>query len=103
MGDQSASSSDLQAIPKPVLGGATLVMFGIIAAGGVRILASEPIGRRAMLIIGTSLGIGMGVMMVPDALQNLPIMAKNIAGSPVSAAGLTAIIMSIFIPQRKQN
>ncbi|PMZ42824.1 solute carrier family 23 protein, partial [Pseudomonas sp. FW306-02-H05-AA] len=37
----------LQQIPKPVLGGATLVMFGSVAAAGVRILAQAPLDRRS--------------------------------------------------------
>ena len=88
----------LQVIPKPVLGGATLVMFGTIAAGGIRILASESLDRRKTLIIATSLGVGLGVMMVPDALQTLPGLAKNILGSSVSAAGTVAIVLSLFLP-----
>lgn len=47
-------SGFVQHIPEPVLGGATLVMFGTIAASGVRIV-SEPLNRRAILIIALSL------------------------------------------------
>ncbi|WP_350595784.1 solute carrier family 23 protein, partial [Pseudoalteromonas sp. 45-MNA-CIBAN-0466] len=56
----------LQNIPKPVLGGATLVMFGTVAAAGVKILASEKINRRSLLIIAVSLGLGLGVSFVPE-------------------------------------
>ena len=89
----------LQLIPKPVLGGATLVMFGTIAAGGIRILANEALDRRNTTIIATSLGIGLGVMMVPQVLAELPAVIKNILGAPVSAAGLTAILLSLVLPQ----
>ena len=54
--------SVLQLMPKPVLGGATLVMFATIAVAGVKILTSEPIDRRKSLIIATSLGLGLGVI-----------------------------------------
>ena len=37
------------AFPEPVLGGATLVMFGTIAASGVRIVSREPLNRRAIM------------------------------------------------------
>jgi xanthine permease XanP len=40
----------LQNIPKPVLGGATLVMFATIAVAGIKILSSEPITRRNSLM-----------------------------------------------------
>lgn len=90
--------SALQSIPKPVLGGATLVMFATIAVGGIKILASEPIDRRKSLIIATSLGAGLGVLMVPDALQGLPDMLKNMLSSSVTMAGFTAIVMSVLLP-----
>ncbi len=38
-----AVSGFVQHIPEPVLGGATLVMFGTIAASGVRIVSREPL------------------------------------------------------------
>jgi xanthine permease XanP len=90
--------SALQSIPKPVLGGATLVMFATIAVGGIKILASEPIDRRKSLIIATSLGAGLGVLMVPDVLQGLPDMLKNTLSSSVTMAGFTAIVMSVLLP-----
>ena len=88
-----------QAMPKPVLGGATLIMFATIAVAGIKILASEPIDRRKSLIIATSLGMGVGVLMVPDAIQALPEGLKNILSSPVTTAGFIAIIMSLVIPE----
>jgi xanthine permease XanP len=90
----------LQAIPKPVLGGATLVMFATIAVAGIKILASEPIDRRKSLIIATSLGAGLGILMVPEAIQGLPIFFKNILSSAVTTAGFTAIVMSLLIPDK---
>ncbi len=93
----------LQAIPKSVLGGATLVMFATIAVGGIKILASEPIDRRKSLIIATSLGAGLGVLMVPDVLGGLPDMIKNTLSSSVTMAGFTAIIMSLVLPEKTEE
>lgn len=92
----------LQNIPKPVLGGATLVMFATIAVAGIKILASEPINRRSSLIIATSFGLGFGTMLVPDALSQLPNMLKNILSSPVSTAGFTAIFMTLILPDKQK-
>lgn len=85
-------------MPKSVLGGATLVMFATIAVAGVKILTSQPIDRRKSLIIATSLGLGLGVMMVPEALAQLPTLVRNILSSSVTVAGFCAIIMSLLIP-----
>lgn len=95
--------SILQAIPKSVLGGATLVMFATIAVGGIKILSSEPIDRRKSLIIATSLGAGLGVLMVPDVLLALPEMLKNTLSSSVAMAGFTAIIMSLVLPEKQDE
>lgn len=88
----------IQAMPKPVLGGATLVMFGTIATAGVRILASEPLDRRKTLIIATSLGLGLGVMMVPDVLKEAPALIRNMFSSSITTAGATAIILVLLLP-----
>jgi xanthine permease XanP len=93
--------SVIQLMPKSVLGGATLVMFATIAVAGVKILTSEPIDRRKSLIIATSMGLGLGVMMVPEALGQLPPLARNILSSSVTTAGFCAIIMSVLIPDKQ--
>ncbi|GAB2697404.1 nucleobase:cation symporter-2 family protein [Aliiglaciecola sp. 3_MG-2023] len=91
----------LQSIPKPVLGGATLVMFATIAVAGIKILASEPIDRRKTLIMATSFGAGFGVLMEPNALQGLPEALRNIFSSAITTAGVIAIVMSVLIPEPK--
>ena len=90
----------LQVIPKPVLGGATLVMFAMVAVGGVKILTSEPLNQRNSLITACSLGMGLGVMMVGNVVSQLPSWLGNLLTSPVTTAGLTAIILSIILPNQ---
>ncbi|MFT7110748.1 MAG: xanthine permease XanP [Psychrobacter glaciei] len=88
-----------QQLPKPVLGGATLVMFGTIAAAGIRILATLYLDRRTMLIMAVSFGLGLGVAMVPNLLQEMPKMIQNIFGSAVTMAGLSAILLNTLLPR----
>ncbi len=89
----------LQNIPKPVLGGATLVMFGTVAAAGVKILASERMSRRNLLIMGVSFGLGLGVGYVPELVEGAPKLVGAILGSPVTVAGLSAIFMTLVLPE----
>jgi len=89
----------LQQIPKPVLGGATLVMFGTVAAAGVKILANEDLDRRKMLIMAVSFGVGLGVSMVPNVLDVTPKVIQNIFGSPVTTGGLMAIVLNLLMPE----
>ncbi|WDH23609.1 uracil-xanthine permease family protein [Pseudomonas chlororaphis] len=89
----------LQQIPKPVLGGATLVMFGSVAAAGVRILAQAPLDRRSMLIIATSFGVGLGIAAQPNLLHLLPKVVQNLFDSAITSGGLTAILMCLLLPE----
>jgi len=91
----------LQQIPKPVLGGATLVMFGTVAAAGIKIIASEELTRRKLLIMAVSFGVGLGVTLVPDLLQQAPKLVQNVFGSAVTSGGLVAIILSLLLPEDK--
>lgn len=93
----------LQQIPKPVLGGATLVMFGSVAAAGVRILAQAPLDRRSMLIIATSFGVGLGIAAQPTLLHHLPQWVQSLFDSAITSGGLTAIVMSLMLPEAKET
>lgn len=88
----------LQIIPKPVLGGATLVMFAMVAVGGLKLLAKYALDRRSSLVTACSLGMSIGVMMVPQALAQLPDWLENIMLSPVTTAGITAIVLDLTLP-----
>lgn len=89
----------LQQIPKPVLGGATLVMFGSVAAAGVRILAQAPLDRRSLLIIATSFGVGLGIAAQPGLLDHLPAVVKTLFDSAITSGGLCAILLNLLLPE----
>ena len=89
----------LQNIPKPVLGGATLVMFGTVAAAGIKILASAEMNRRSLLIMAVSFGMGLGVSFVPEMFANAPKLITAVFGSAVTVSGLTAIVMTLIQPE----
>ncbi len=88
----------VQLIPEPVLGGATIVMFGTIAAAGVRIISRVDLDRRAILIMALSFSMGLGIAQKPEILQFMPDVIKSIFSSGVSAGGITAILLSMFLP-----
>ncbi len=86
-------------IPNAVLGGATIIMFGTVAAAGIRIIASSIIDRRGVLIMAISLGLGLGVAFRPEILANFPVIAKQIFGSAITTGGLTAIFLNVVLPR----
>jgi len=84
-------------IPDPVLGGATLLMFGTVAAAGIRIIASTEITRKAVLVMAISFAMGLSVELVPGILDKMPDIIKNIFSSGITTGGLTAILANTFI------
>lgn len=89
----------VQQIPKPVLGGATLVMFGSVAAAGIRILSRDALDRRSMLIIATSLGVGLGIAAQPALLAHLPEYMRSLLDSAITSGGITAIALNLLLPE----
>ena len=84
-------------MPDPVLGGATLLMFGTVAAAGIRIIASQEINRKATLVLAVSLSLGLGVELMPDILNTAPEAVKGIFSSGITTGGLAAIIANVLI------
>ena len=84
-------------IPDPVLGGATLLMFGTVAAAGIRIIASTEITRKAVLVMAISFAMGLSVELVPGILDKMPGIIKSIFSSGITTGGLTAILANAFI------
>ncbi|EXV67318.1 uracil-xanthine permease family protein [Acinetobacter baumannii] len=89
----------IKAVPKAVLGGAVMVMFGAVAASGINILSSIHLDRRALLIIAISLALGLGVAQVPQILEHLPELFKNIFSSGVATGGIAALILNVVLPE----
>lgn len=84
-------------MPEPVLGGATLLMFGTVAAAGIRIIASQKIDRKATLVMALGFSFGLSVELVPEILTQLPEALRNIFSSGITTGGVTAILANLFI------
>lgn len=84
-------------MPESVLGGATLLMFGTVAAAGIRIIAAQKIDRKATLVMALSFSFGLSVEMVPEILMQLPESIRSIFASGITTGGLTAILANALI------
>ena len=84
-------------MPDAVLGGATLLMFGTVAAAGIRIIAAQEINRKATLVLAVSLSLGLGVELMPDILKAAPDAIKGIFASGITTGGLAAILSNMLI------
>ncbi|HHP7229411.1 MAG TPA: uracil-xanthine permease family protein [Xenococcaceae cyanobacterium] len=90
-----------QALPQPVLGGATIIMFATVAVAGVKILSCVNLTKRNSIILAVSLGLGLGVTFVPEILEQLPPLVKSIFSSGISTGGITALLLNLILPGRE--
>ncbi|MCI6189859.1 MAG: purine permease, partial [Clostridium sp.] len=91
----------INTIPQPVLGGVGIVMFGTIAAAGIKTLSTIRINNRNLLIIAASIGLGLGVTFRPDFVSNLPQGLNMIFSSGISTGTITALILNNILKEEK--
>ncbi|MTT31370.1 purine permease [Terrilactibacillus sp. BCM23-1] len=85
-------------IPAPVLGGAMVVLFGMVISSGIKMLSVVNFEKQSnLLIIACSLALGLGVTVVPDLFAKLPAALKIIVSDGVITGSLTAIILNICL------
>ena len=89
----------IASMPLPVLGGGVIVMFGMVAAAGMNVLSEVKMTRRNMVIIAISLTAGLGLNLVPTAVQYLPGIWKTLATSAVAPTAFLAIVLNQILPQ----
>lgn len=88
-------------IPQPVLGGVGVVMFGTVAAAGIKTLSRVKLTERNLLIIATSIALGLGVTFRPDVIAQLPEGLKMIFSSGISTGTITALILNLVLKEDK--
>jgi xanthine permease len=85
------------AIPAPVLGGAGLVMFGTVAASGLRTLAGVDFrDNHNLTVVAVSVAVGMLPVVVPGVYEGFPHWFQTIADSGISAGCVTAIALNLL-------
>ena len=90
-----------QALPQPVLGGATIIMFGTVAVAGIKILSMVNLTKRNSIILAVAFSMGLGVTFVPEILDASPELIKSVFSSGISTGGLTALILNMVLPGRE--
>ena len=88
----------VEALPTTVLGGAGLVMFGMVAATGVRILSNVDFkgNKHNLFIVAVSIGLGMIPMIAPNFDQWLPPALHTLIHSGILLAAIAAVFLNWF-------
>ena len=88
-------------VPQPVLGGATLITFVMVFISGIQLIRGTEITSRDMLIMAISLGIGVGLNLVPDVMGQMPQTVNICMTSGVIPASVLAIFLDLVLPGRR--
>ena len=84
-------------VPTPVLGGAGIVMFGSVAAGGVRMLKQVSFdGNSNLMVIAVALGIGLVPVAAPTVYAQFPGWFQTIMNSGISAGSIAAVLLNLL-------
>ncbi len=89
----------IRTVPIEVLGGGVIVMFGMVVAAGVSMLADVDWNRRNMVIFAVSLSLGLGLQLEPEAVQYLPETARVLLTSGLLPAAFLAIVLNLVLPE----
>jgi NCS2 family nucleobase:cation symporter-2 len=88
----------VESVPQFVLGGAGLVMFGMVAATGIRILAGVDYktNRNNLYVVAVSIGFGMVPLVAPRWTQHMPHALHPLLESGILLAALSAVLLNVF-------
>jgi NCS2 family nucleobase:cation symporter-2 len=88
----------VEAVPQVVLGGAGLVMFGMVAATGARILTNVDFrtNRYNLYVVAISVGFGMIPLVAPNFFSKLPHGLHPLLESGILLAALVSVTLNLF-------
>ena len=94
-------SALISSIPTPVMGGVSILLFGIIAASGLRMLVESRVdfaSNRNLVIASVVLVVGIGNLLI-----NLKSLGVNLQIEGMALAALSGIILNLILPKEKEE
>jgi uric acid transporter len=95
----------VESLPTVVLGGAGIVMFGMVAATGIRILAGVDFrtNRANPMIVAISIGIGMIPLVAPNFKQWMPASIQPLIESGILLSSVSAVALNLFFNGARED
>jgi len=93
----------IAAMPESVIGGAAIIMFGMIVAAGIKLISRAEMDQRNLLILALSLSFGIGMSLLPDFVKNIPdfgISLKLLLTTGLIPAGLLAFSLNAIMAKK---
>jgi len=89
----------VSSMPIEVLGGGVILMFGMVVSAGVSMLSTVNWTRRNMMILATSMSVGIGLQAVPKSMQHLPDTLGMLMTSGLLPVAVLAVVMNLVLPE----
>jgi xanthine permease len=89
----------VSAMPISVLGGGVILMFGMVVSAGINMLSEVKWNRRNMMILATSLSVGLGLQAVPKSMQHLPDTLEMLVTTGLLPVAVLAVVMNLLLPK----
>ncbi len=88
----------IASLPNPVLGGAGIAMFGIVAASGIKTLSRVDFtkNQQNIFIVAISIGIGIIPLVAPEFFKHFPSWSHTILHSGITLGSITAVTLNAF-------
>ena len=93
----------IAAMPDSVIGGAAIIMFGLIAGAGIKLISKSEMNQRNILILALSLSFGIGLYAFPEFVAHIPdfgIKLKLLLTTGLIPGGLLAFILNATLPKK---
>ena len=93
----------IAAMPDSVIGGAAIIMFGLIAGAGIKLISKTEMNQRNILILALSLSFGIGLYAFPEFVAHIPdfgIKLKLLLTTGLIPAGLLAFVLNATLPKK---
>ena len=74
-------------------------MFGMVVSAGINMLSDVHWSRRNMVILATSLSVGLGLQAVPKSMQHLPDSIEMLMVSGLLPVAVLAVVMNMLLPE----
>ena len=93
----------IAAMPESVIGGAAIIMFGLITSAGIKLVAQSEMSQRNLLILGLSLSFGIGMSLLPQFVAHIPdfgISLKLLLTTGLIPAGMLAFTLNATLSKK---
>ncbi|WP_341360744.1 nucleobase:cation symporter-2 family protein [Georgenia sp. M64] len=93
----------VEGVPRAVLGGAGIALFGMVVAAGVRTLVKVHFTNTNVLVVAIAVGIALLPTVQPEIYANFPSWFQLIFDSGISAGALAAILLNLLLNREQMN